>query len=125
MSFLDLINARKLATIGGAVAVSGTTEQALTAVDGALVLKGTLFSLEAVCTVAATTGGNWILRGSTGGTALIILHNGSAASAVGTRIVWNFPVPWNVDNVLGIFTVQPSVGTLGTWQFTVNGAMVP
>lgn len=125
MSFLDLIRARKLATIGGAVAVSGTAETPLTAVDAALVLKGALYRLEAVCTVAATTAGFWTLRGSTGGTALIILHNGSAASAVGTRLVWEFPVPWNVDSVLGFFTVEPSVATLGTWQFTVNGAMVP
>ena len=124
MADCNLINAAKLYPIGGSVAVSGTAEAPLTVVDPSQALKGALFRVEAVCTVAATTAGYWELRNTTGGTVLLNLHLGAAA-AIGTQRVWEFDVPLLNPNVLSVFTVKPSVATLGTWQFTVNGAMVP
>lgn len=115
-----LINAAKLATVGGVVAVTGATEQTIA---GDLNLRSALYSLEAVCTVAATTAGFWDLRAVPAGAVLVRLPLGAAA-AVGTRIVWNFPVPWVALPTMQAFSLQPSVATLGTWQFIANGALV-
>lgn len=120
---LNLIYTDKLLPIGGSVAVSGNVEVPLTVLSSSLRLKAALFRIEAVCTVAATTAGYWELRNTLVADTILNLHLG-AATAIGTRLIWEFPVPLIAPTVLTQFSVKPSVATLGTWQFIVNGAMV-
>lgn len=120
----EVIKATKLSTPGGSVAVTGIVETAISVVDPAVSRVGSLFRVEAVCTVEATTPGKWALRSSAAGAVLQNLELGAAA-VVGTRIVWDFPVPWNALDVNSVFTAKPSVATMGTWMFISNGCLAP
>ena len=44
-----------------------------------------------------------------------------AAAPVGTSYCWPFPVPWKTVAKGDVFTIQPSVATMGTWAFIING----
>lgn len=115
----DAANANRLRTIGGAVSVAAAAETAITTASANEYAY--LVYMRADCTVAGTTGGTWGLRLGVGGTLVLLLQMPVPAAPVGTSYCWPFPVPWKTQNPNGQFTITPSVATLGTWLFTVNG----
>ena len=112
-------DAGRLATIGGAVSVAAAAETPIT-VSSAHEF-GYLVYMRADCTVAGTTAGTWALGLTVGGAAVLRLQMPVAAAPVGTSYCWPFPVPWKTAKLGDQFTITPSVATLGTWLFTVNG----
>lgn len=118
--YSDAANIRpRLLTPGGSVAVAAAVETAITLTDA--LRFGYLSLMEAICTVVSTTAGTWTLRDAMGGATLLVLHQPVTASVVGTRYCWAYPAPWKTAAMAGVFTIQPSVATMGTWQFHVNG----
>lgn len=118
--YSDAANVRpRLLTPGGSVAIAAAVETAITVADA--FRFGYLSLMEAICTVASTTAGTWTLRDALAGATLLVLHQPVTVSVVGTRYCWAYPVPWKSATLGGIFTIQPSVATMGTWQFHVNG----
>jgi hypothetical protein len=115
----DAAEADRLITIGGSVIVAAAAETLLTAASANQF--GYLVYMRADCTVASTTGGNWSLRLGAAGPVILILQQPVVAAPVGSSYCWPFPVPWKTTAKGGQFTVQPSVATMGTWQFYVNG----
>lgn len=109
----------RLLTPGGSVSIAGAAETAISTADAARF--GYLFLLDAICTAAGTTAGTWTLRRGTAGTIALVLQQPVAAAAVGTRYCWSFPVSWKTDAIGGVFTIQNSVATMGTWAWFVNG----
>lgn len=109
----------RLLTPGGNVSIAGAAETAISTTDAARF--GYLFLLDAICTVVATTAGTWTLRLALAGATALVLQQPVAAAAVGTRYCWSFPVPWKTTALAGVFTIQGSVATLGTWSFHCNG----
>ena len=108
-----------LATPGGAVSIAAAAAVAVSIANANRF--GYLQHMEAICTVAGTTAGNWILRDMTAGATLLLLQQPVAVSVVGTRYCWAFPFPWKTQGQGDVFTVEPSAATLGTWVFFVNG----
>ncbi len=123
MTLIELAYAPKLLTPGGAALVTGAAEVEISVVDPGSQVRGVLFRIDAVCVVAATTAGVWTLRGALAGSELLELYLGAASAAIGTRLSWEFPIPWRAESAIDVFTIQQSVATLGSWRFTCNGTM--
>lgn len=115
----DAANAGRLRTIGGAVSVAAAAETAITTASPNEFSY--LVYMRADCTVAGTTAGTWALRLGAGATLVLLLQMPLPAAPVGTSYCWPFPVPWKTTTRNAQFTITPSVATLGTWLFTVNG----
>ncbi len=111
--------APRLMTIGGRVSVAAAAETPIT--TGVVNLYGYLTYMRADCTVASTTAGYWILRDGVANTVLLHLSQPVTAAVVGSSYCWPFPVPWKTHDQADQFTIEPSVATMGTWQFIVNG----
>lgn len=109
----------RLATIGQAVSVSAAAETPLTISSPSEF--GYLVYMRADCTVAGTTAGFWTLAIKNGGTHVLNLQMPVAAAPIGTSYCWPFPVPWKTTGQGDQFTIMPSVATMGTWIFVVNG----
>ncbi len=109
----------RLATIGGSVLVAAAAETPLTVASANE--YGYLVYMRADCTVASTTAGTWTLRIGVAGAVVLILQQPIVAAVVGASYCWPFPVPWKTTAQGGQFTIQPSVATMGSWQFFVNG----
>lgn len=109
----------RLATIGGGVSVAAAAETPLTVASANEF--GYLVYMRADCTAAGTTAGSWALKIGVAGTTVLNLQMAQAAALAGTSYCWPFPVPWKTTAKGGQFTITPSVGTLGTWIFIVNG----
>jgi hypothetical protein len=108
-----------LLTPGSGVAIAAAAETAISLTSAGRF--GYLQQMEAICTVIGTTAGTWTLRSGLAGTTRLILQAPVAAIAVGSRYIWQFPHPWKTDGRADVFTIQPSVATIGTWVFHVNG----
>lgn len=118
--FSELLPVRPpLLTVGQAVSVAAAVETALSVVNAGRF--GYMERIEAICTVASTTAGTWNLRTGMGGTSRLLLQQPALASAPSNRYIWEFPTPWKTDAQGGQFSIQPSVATMGTWIFLVNG----
>lgn len=115
----DAAAADRLATIGGGVSVAAAAETPLTV--AAAIQFGYLVYMRADCIAAGTTAGVWTLRRGVAGSTALLLQMPVAAAPVGTSYCWPFPVPWKSNAQGGQFTIQPSVATMGTWIFHVNG----
>jgi hypothetical protein len=115
----DAAAMKRLATIGGAVSVAAAAETPLTV--SSTNEFGYLVYMRADCTVAGTTAGTWALKIAVAGDSVHLLQMPLAAAPVGTSYCWPFPVPWKTTAQGDQFTVTPSVATMGTWLFTVNG----
>lgn len=116
----EAINIRPpLVTVGAGVDVSAAGVTVLTVADA--LRFAYLLYLEAICTVAGTTAGTWILETDAAGADLLDLAQPVAAGAVGTRYCWPFPHPWKTPNKGGRFQINADVATMGTWKFTCNG----
>lgn len=115
----DAAAANRLLTIGGSVLVAAAAETPLT-VSSANEF-GYLVYMRADCTVVSTTGGTWSLRLGVAGAVILILQQPILAAPVGSSYCWPFPIPWKTTAAGGQFTIQPSVATMGSWQFHVNG----
>ena len=113
----DIPHLGRLATIGGSVAVAAAALTPLTVASANE--YGYLCYMRADCTAVGTTAGFWTLKG--GGPDLIALQMPVAAAPVGTSYCWPFPVPWKTSLPGNQFAVTPSVATMGTWVFVVNG----
>jgi hypothetical protein len=114
----DAAAANRLATLGGAVAVS-IGETWLTAVSAQE--YGYIVYLRCDCTAVGTTAGLWSLNLGVGGASAINLQMPVAAAPIGSSYCWPFPVPWKTLAKGGQFTLTPSVATMGTWVFICNG----
>lgn len=112
-------NLNRLITLGGAVSVAAAAETALTAASANE--YSYLCYMRADCTVLGVTGGTWALALNAGGGAALLLQMPVLAVPVGTSYCWPFPVPWKSPVRNAQFTITPSVATMGTWLFTVNG----
>ena len=118
--FSEIIpNRPPLLTIGGVVSVAAAAETPITIANANRF--GYLLHLEAICLVASTTPGNWELRVDTGVTTRLLLQQPVTASVIGTRYCWAFPFPWKTTAQGDVFTIEPSVATMGTWAFFANG----
>lgn len=116
----DALNTRQpLLTVGAGVDVSAAGVTVLTVADVARFAY--ILYLEAICLVASTTSGTWILETDQAGVDLLDLAQPVTASEVGTRYCWPFPHPWKTPNIGGRFQINASVATMGTWKFTCNG----
>jgi hypothetical protein len=115
----DAAAAKRLITIGGAVSVAAAAETPLTASSASEF--GYLVYMRADCTVAGTTAGAWSLNIKVGGATVLLLQMPVAAAPVGTSYCWPFPVPWKTTGQGDQFSITPSVATMGTWIFCVNG----
>jgi len=115
----DAARADRLMTVGGRVAVVAAAETPLTVASANQF--GYLAYMRADCTVASMTGGAWSLRIGVAGAVVLILSQPVTAAVVGSSYCWPFPVPWKTTAQNGQFTIEPSVATMGTWQFFVNG----
>lgn len=115
----DAAHSDRLITIGGSVAVAAAAETPLTTI-GANMFQYLVY-MRADCTVAGLTGGTWGLRLQAASPIVLYLQMPVAAAPVGTSYCWPFPVPWKTLAQGDQFTIQPSVATMGTWQFFVNG----
>jgi hypothetical protein len=115
----DAAQAHRLLTTGLAVSVAAAVETQLT--DPSVNEYGYLVYMRADCTVAGTTAGYWKLRLGLLGAPVLYLQQPTPAAAVGSSICWPFPVPWKTTFPSLYFTLEPSVATLGTWIFVVNG----
>lgn len=115
----DAAAVNRLETIGGAVSVAAAAETPLTVASANEFAY--LVYMRADCTTAGTTAGFWTLRRGVAGSTALLLQMPVAAAPVGTSYCWPFPVPWKSNAQGGQITVQPSVATMGTWIFTVNG----
>ena len=115
----DAAAMNRLATAGSAGNVAAAVETGLT--TGSAFEFGYLVYMRADCLVAGTTGGFWQLRANFAGGVLLNLRMPVVAAPVGTSYCWPFPVPWKTPNKNDTFTIQPSVATMGTWAFIVNG----
>lgn len=115
----DAADVNRLRTIGGAVSIAAADETPLTVAN--LNEFGYLVYMRADCTVVGVTGGTWALRDAGLGTLLLLLQMPVLAVPIGTSYCWPFPVPWKTSAQNGQFTITPSVATMGTWLFTVNG----
>lgn len=114
----DAAHAARLETVGGSInVVAGETP--LTVTKGNQ--YGYLTYLRADCFVAGTTAGSWYLRCEVAGAAVLLLGMGLPAAPAGSSYCWPFPVPWKTTSRGGRFTIEPSVGTMGTWAFFCNG----
>ena len=111
--------ANRLITVGGSVAIAAAAETALTVTSANEF--GYLVYMRADCTVVSTTGGTWSLRRALGGAVVLMLQQPVLVAPVGSSYCWPFPVPWKTVAKGDVFTIQPSVATMGTWQFFVNG----
>jgi len=115
----DAAHCKRLATVGGAVAVAAAAETAFTVASANE--YGYLTYLRADCSVIGTTAGTWRLRIGLAGATVLLLQMPIPAAPVGTSYCWPFPVPWKTSAQGGVFTLEPSVATMGTWQFICNG----
>lgn len=115
----DATDANRLLTLGGAVSVAAAAETPITAVSANE--YGYLVYMRADCTVAGVTGGTWGLALGVAAGTVLLLQMPVLAVPVGTSYCWPFPVPWKTVFRGGQFTITPSVATMGTWLFTVNG----
>ncbi len=115
----DAAAANRLITIGGSVAVAAAAETPITV--GSANEFGYLVYMRADCTVVSTTAGTWSLRRQVGGPVVLILQQPVVVAPVGSSYCWPFPVPWKTIAKGDQFSIQPSVATMGTWQFFVNG----
>lgn len=115
----DAAHANRLMTIGGAVSVAAAAETALTVASPNEF--GYLTYMRCDCTVASTTPGTWRLRIGAGGATVLYFQQPVTAAVVGSSYCWPFPVPWKTGAQGGQFTIEPSVATMGTWLFIVNG----
>lgn len=115
----DAAHANRLMTIGMGVAVAAAAETPITVASAQEF--GYLVYMRADCTVAGTTAGFWNLNIGVAGTNVIDFQMPVAAAPVGTSYCWPFPVPWKTTAKGGQFTITPSVATMGTWVFIVNG----
>ncbi len=82
---------------------------------------GYLVYMRADCLVAGATAGYWELRAAVAGAVLLNLQMPVVAAPAGTSYCWPFPVPWKTPAKGDVFTITPSVATMGTWAFIVNG----
>lgn len=82
---------------------------------------GYLVYMRADCLAAGTTAGTWALRTQVAAVPVLNLQMPVAAAPVGTSYCWPFPVPWKTVAKGDVFTIQPSVATMGTWAFIING----
>jgi hypothetical protein len=115
----DAPHAGRLATVGGAVSVAAAAETNLTV--SSPTEFGYLVYLRADCTVIGTTAGTWTLKRAIAGTTALVLQMPLLATPVGSSYCWPFPVPWKTVAKGDVFTVTPSVATMGTWVFICNG----
>jgi hypothetical protein len=115
----DAASANRLATVGGSVAIAAAAETPLTLASANEYAYITY--LRADCTVIGVAGGTWRLRIGLAGTTVLYLQMPIPAAPVGTSYCWPFPVPWKTSAHGGVFTLEPSVATMGTWQFFCNG----
>lgn len=115
----DAADANRLMTVGGALTLAAAAETALTV--GSANEFAYMTYLRADCTVIGTTGGTWRLRIGLAGATVLYLQMPIPAAPVGTSYCWPFPVPWKTAAKAGVFTLEPSVATMGTWVFICNG----
>jgi hypothetical protein len=115
----DAAHANRLMTVGGAVSVAAAAETTLTV--GSAREFAYLTYLRCDCTVASTTAGVWTLRLALAGGIALLLQQPVTAAVVGSSYCWPFPVPWKTTAQAGVFTITPSVATMGTWLFICNG----
>lgn len=115
----DAAAMNRLRTIGGAVSVAAAAETPLTV--AAANEFGYLVYMRADCTVVGVTAGTWALNIKLAGATVLLLQMPVVAVPVGTSYCWPFPVPWKTTGQGDQFTITPSVATMGTWLFTVNG----
>jgi hypothetical protein len=111
--------ATRLVTLGNSVSVAAAIETPLT--DTKAFEFGYLVYMRADCTVVGTTAGYWKLRCGIGAAPVLHLQQALPAAPVGSSLCWPFPVPWKNAHRADIFTLEPSVATMGTWIFIVNG----
>jgi hypothetical protein len=71
--------------------------------------------------VAGTTQGNWTISDTSLGTNYPVLRQPFDTPSPGQDICFPFPHPWKTTSKGDVFTIQGSVGTMGTWRFIVNG----
>lgn len=109
----------RLATAGAAGNVAAAVETALSVASANEF--GYLVYMRADCLVAGTTAGFWQLRCQVAAAAVLNLQMPVAAAPVGTSYCWPFPVPWKTPAKGDVFTIQPSVATMGSWAFIING----
>lgn len=109
----------RLFTAGSAGNVAAAVETGLT--TSSVNEFGYLVYMRADCFAAGTTAGTWALRTAVAGAPVLNLQMPVAAAPVGTSYCWPFPVPWKTPNKGDVFTIQPSVATMGSWAFIVNG----
>jgi hypothetical protein len=110
---------KRLITLGGAVSVAAAAETILTASSNEEYAY--LCYMRADCIIAGTTAGAWDFHTTAGGATILLLQMPVAAAPIGTSYCWPFPVPWKTPSRFNVFTVTPSVATMGTWMFTCNG----
>lgn len=115
----DAAMANRLQTVGNGVSVAAAAETPLTLLFAREFAY--LVYMRADCTIAGTTAGSWALKDGAAGNLLLNLQMPVAAAPVGTSYCWPFPVPWKTSAQAGQFTLTPSVATMGTWIFIVNG----
>jgi hypothetical protein len=115
----DASEINRLLTLGGGVSVAAAAETPITGISANE--YGYLVYMRADCTVAGTTPGSWALRIGVAGTVVLNLQMSNATAIPGMSYCWPFPVPWKTTAKGGQFTITPSVATLGTWIFIVNG----
>lgn len=115
----DAAAMKRLATIGGAVSVAAAAETPITAASANE--YGYLVYMRADCTVAGVAAGTWALKIALAGATVLLLQQPLPAAPVGSSYCWPFPVPWKTTAQNDQFTITPSVATMGTWLFTVNG----
>lgn len=117
--FLETLDLRTpLFTISAGKDYSGTGLTTLS--QSGTGLYAYLTSLQAFCIAAGTTQGDWSLRDDTG-TLFLKLRQPFDTPAPGASIIWPFEMPWKVSSPGDGFTLQGSVGTMGTWRFFCNG----
>lgn len=114
----DAAHANRLRTINNSVTISAAAETPITVASANE--YSYLTYMRADCVQAgASTAGYWSLRDGVGGTVILILYLPNVT--LGSSYCWPFPVPWKTAQPNARFTLEPSIGTMGTWQVIVNG----
>lgn len=117
--FSEPLNVRPpLFTSGGGLDYSGAALTSLTV--SSVNYFAYMLYLQAWCITAGTTQGDWTIRDDVGATK-VKLRQPFDTPSPGQELCWAFPHPWKTNTNNGNFTIQGSVGTMGTWRFIANG----
>ncbi len=103
---------------GGRELISSTTETAISVQFPAK--RGHLRRIEAICTISGTTPGNMSLRRKEGSAVFNIVEF-PVTPVAGNRFTFEAPSPIPTEGAGDRFSIQFSVGTMGTWAFFING----